>query len=92
MSSDVKVFKLTTGEELIARAEQERDYVVLEKPMTLTAVPGQQAGQMGFALVPWMMAANTDSVRFSLSHIVVELDATADIEKNYLASVTGLSL
>ena len=34
--SDVKVLKLTTGEEVIARVEQQnRDYMIVEKPMTM---------------------------------------------------------
>ena len=90
--SDVKVLKLTTGEEVIARVEQQRDYMMLEKPMTMTPVPGQTPGQMGFAMVPWMMAAKGDFIQLSLSHIVVETEAKGEIEKNYLASITGLSL
>ena len=90
--SDVKVLKLTTGEEVIARVEQQRDYMMLEKPMTMAPVPGQTPGQMGFAMVPWMMAAKGDSIQLSLSHIVVETEAKGEIEKNYLASITGLSL
>ena len=90
--SDVKVLKLTTGEEVIARVKQERDYMTLEKPMTMAPVPGQAAGQMGFAMVPWMMAAKGDFIQLSLSHIVVETEAKGEIEKNYLASITGLSL
>jgi len=90
--SDVKVLKLTTGEEVIARVEQQRDYMMLEKPMTMAPVPGQTPGQMGFAMVPWMMAAKGDFIQLSLSHIMVETEAKGEIEKNYLASVTGLSL
>jgi|TARA_Y100000033_G_C2700893_1_gene88535 hypothetical protein len=90
--SDVKVLKLTTGEEIIARVEQQRDYMMLEKPMTMAPVPGQSPGQMGFAMVPWMMAAKGDFIQLSLSHIVVETEAKGEIEKNYLASITGLSL
>ncbi len=90
--SEVKVLKLTTGEEVIARVRQEGDNIILEKPMTMAPVPGQTPGQMGFAMVPWMMAAKGDSIQISLSHIVVETEAKSEIEKNYLASITGLSL
>lgn len=89
--SEVKVLKLTTGEEIIARVKQNRDYIELEKPMTLAPVPGQ-AGQMGFAMVPWMMAAKGDNMQLSLTYIVIETEAKGEIEKNYLASITGLSL
>jgi len=47
---------------------------------------------MGFAMVPWMMVAKGDFIQLSLSHIVVETEAKSEIEKNYLASITGLSL
>ena len=85
--SDVKVLKLTTGEEVIARIRQEGDNIILEKPMTMAPVPGQTPGQMGFAMVPWMMAAKGDSIQISLSHIVVETEAKSEIEKNYLAQI-----
>ena len=90
--SEVKVLKLTTGEEVIARVEQQRDYMMLEKPMTMAPVAGQSPGQMGFAMVPWMMAAKGDYMQLSLTHIVIETEAKGEIEKNYLASITGLSL
>jgi len=90
--SEVKVLKLTTGEEVIARVRQEGDNIILEKPMTMAPVPGQTPGQMGFAMVPWMMAAKDGFIQISLSHIVVETEAKSEIEKNYLASITGLSL
>ena len=90
--SNVKVLKLTTGEEVIARVGQEGDNIIVEKPMTMAPVPGQTPGQMGFAMVPWMMAAKGDSIQISLSHIVCETDAKSEIENNYLASITGVSL
>ena len=43
-------------------------------------------------MVPWMMATKGDFIQLSLSHIVVETEAKGEIEKNYLASITGLSL
>ena len=60
--SEVKVLKLTTGEEVIARVGQEVDNIILEKPMTMAPVPGQTPGQVGCAMVPWMMAAKGDFI------------------------------
>ena len=88
--SEVKVLKLTTGEEIIARAKQNRDYMELEKPMTLLCQVKRQ-DKMGFAMVPWMMTKG-DYIQLSLTHIVIETEAKSEIEKNYLASITGLSL
>ena len=94
MSADVRIFKLSTGDEIIARAEQEqdKDKLILKHPMTLQPVPTQVQGTMGMALVPWLISAKSDCVEISLQHIVIETDPKDEIEKNYLSSVTGLSL
>ena len=92
MSTQVKIFKLTTGEEIIARAEQQRDIMILNKPMAFQAVPTQVQGTMGMAKVPWMISAKGDFIKISLEHIVVETEPKPDLEKNYLSSSTGLSL
>ena len=91
-STQVKIFKLTTGEEIIARAEQQRDLMILNRPMTFQAVPTQVQGTMGMAMVPWMISAKGDFVEISLSHIVVETEPKPDIEKNYLSQISGITL
>ena len=92
MANDVKVLKLITGEEVIARVSEENNLITLEKPMTLQMVPPTSTGQVGFALVPWMKAAKNEKVTISIEHILVEVEASDQSEKNYLQVVTGLSL
>ena len=94
MANDVKVLKLITGEEVIARVtEEENNLITLEKPMTLQMIPpNTSTGQMGFALVPWMKAAKNKKVTISIEHILTEDEASEQTEKNYLQVVTGLSL
>ena len=94
MTNDVKVLKLITGEEVIARVtEEENNLITLEKPMTLQMIPpNTSTGQMGFALVPWMKAAKNKKVTISIEHILTEDEASEQTEKNYLQLVTGLSL
>ena len=94
MANDVKVLKLITGEEVIARVtEEENNLITLEKPMTLQMIPpNPSTGQMGFALVPWMKAAKNKKVTISIEHILTEDEASEQTEKNYLQVVTGLSL
>ena len=93
MANDVKVLKLITGEEVIARvSEEHNDLLTLEKPMTFQAVPTNQQGQMGFALVPWLMSGKSEKITISIDHIIAEDDPKGHAEKNYLAQVTGLSL
>ena len=94
MSNDVKILKLITGEEVIARVSEERsNLLTLEKPMTLQMLPPNTAtGQMGFALVPWMKAAKNEKVIISTEHIIAEDEGSEQTQKNYLQLVTGLSL
>ena len=94
MANDVKVLKLITGEELIARViEEKNNLITLEKPMILKMLaPDRTTGQVGFALMPWMQAAKNEKVTISTEHIIAEDEASDQTEKNYLQVVTGLSL
>ena len=63
MANDVKVLKLITGEEVIARiTEEENNLITLKNPMTLQMLPPTSTGQVGIALVPWMKAAKNEKV------------------------------
>ena len=95
MANDVKVLKLITGEEVIARVSEEEhsDLLILEKPMTLQMIPPTTStGQVGFAMVPWIKAAKNDKATLSIDHVLVTDEASDQTEKNYLQVVTGLSL
>jgi len=95
MANDVKVLKLITGEEVIARTKEGEnpDLVSLEKPMILQMIPPTTStGQVGFALIPWIKAAKNEKVLISTEHIIAEDEASEQTEKNYLQVVTGLSL
>ena len=65
MVNDVKVLKLITGEEVLARISDDLSngdgLIILNKPMTLQAVPGQ-GGQVGFALVPLFMSGKNENI------------------------------
>ena len=93
MANDVKVLKLITGEEVIARiTEEENNLISLRQPMTLQMLPPTSTGQVGIALVPWMKSAKNEKVTISTEHVLVTDEASDQSEKNYLQVVTGLSL
>ena len=92
MKNDVKILKLSTGEEVIARGTEQRDLLELDNPMTLQAIPTNQQGQMGFALVPWLMSGKSTKITISIDHVIAQDDPKDQAEKNYLANVTGLTL
>ena len=96
MANDVKVLKMITGEEVMARVSNDLSdgggLVTLDNPMTLQAVPTNQQGQMGFALVPWLMSGKSEKITISIDHVIAQDEPKAKSETNYLASVTGLTL
>ena len=92
MANDVKILKLITGEEVMARVTEQRDLLELDNPMTLQAIPTNQQGQMGFALVPWIMSGKSNKIIISIAHVIAQADPKDQAEKNYLAQVTGLTL
>ena len=92
MASEVKILKLITGEEVMARVTENNNLLELDNPMTLQAIPPNQQGQMGFALVPWMMSGKSTKISISIDHVIAQDDPKDQAEKNYLANVTGLTL
>ena len=92
MINDVKILKLITGEEVMARIEQKETMLVLDKPMTLQQLPNPQTGQIGIALIPWFMSGKNENITISIDHVIAQDDPKSQPEKYYLAAVTGLTL
>ena len=96
MANDVKILKLITGEEVMARISNDLTdgggLITLDNPMTLQAVPTNQQGQMGFALVPWLMTGKSEKITITTDHIIAQDDPKDQARKNYLENITGLTL
>ena len=92
MANDVKVLKLITGEEVLARVEQKDTMLVLDNPMTLQVTPNPQTGQIAVALIPWFMSGKNENITISIDHVIAQDDPQGQPEKNYFTAVTGLTL
>ena len=92
MASDVKILKMITGEEVMARISNSGGLITLDHPMMLQAIPQQTTGQMGVALIPWLMSGKSTKLTISEDHVIALDDPQDQAEKNYLAQVTGLTL
>ena len=88
--ADLKVLKLITNEEVIARVKEKRDVLELTKPMVMMQV--NQGGQMGFAIMPWSMSGKCDKVEISQSIVIATLDPMDEVEKNYIQATTGITV
>ena len=70
MASDVKILKMITGEEVMARVSNSDGLITLDQPMMLQAIPQQTTGQMGVALIPWLMSGKSTKITISENHII----------------------
>ena len=92
MENDIKVLKLISGEEVVTRVEQKNTMFILDNPMILKVIPNQQTGQMQAALIPWFMAGKNEKITISIDHVIAQDDPKEQSEKNYLSTITGLTL
>ena len=85
---DVISIKLLTGEEIIARFENdESDALIVSKASTLASNP-----QGGLGIIPWMMSSNPDTLRINKSSIIAHSLTDKELADNYISSITGIQL
>lgn len=85
---DVVSIKLTSGEEMVARLDEEKtDYVLAHKPLMLVA------GQNGPGLAPFMFTVEVDSkFKIRLNNIICIVKTAKDAADMYTQATTGLKL
>ena len=92
MENNVKVLKLNTGEEILAKVEQKNTMLVLEKPMVLHVGPGPRPGQLTHTLFPFLYSGKAAKISISVDHVIAQDDPKDQIEREYLSIITGLTL
>lgn len=85
---DIVSFKLSSGEEILGRLEEETDKVfTLHKPMVLIM------GQQGLGLAPFMFSVSPDAkFRLQSSSVSCLAKTQEEIAKQYTAQTTGIHL
>jgi hypothetical protein len=86
--TDIKLVRLTTGEEILAKCENTPIGVTVKDPMILVPL-GQ--GKLGFA--KWLPYANTENgVTISSNNIMFILDPDVELKNQYTSASSGLVL
>ena len=87
-NGDTVSLKLTTGEEIVARLEEESgSHYQLHKPMVLVA------GQQGLGLAPFMFSVNPDSkFRINASVVTCILKTEKELASQYTQQTTGIAV
>lgn len=85
---DTISLKLTSGEEVVARLEEETDkLVVLKKPLMLAAM------QQGMGLAPFMFTISPDAkISIDKNKVVCIVKTIDEMSKQYISSTTGLAV
>jgi hypothetical protein len=83
---DTISIKLSTGEEIVAKLEEETDaHVTLSKPMSLTAT------QQGMGLAPFMFTVSPDAkIRLNNNNVMCITKTIEEMAKSYISSTTGI--
>lgn len=87
-NGDTVSLKLTSGEEVVARLEEETGtHTVLHKPMVLIA------GQQGLGLAPFMFSVSADS-KFKINNTSVTCVSKTEKElaSQYTQQTTGITI
>lgn len=79
--------KLTSGEEVVARLEEEKDEsFILHKPLMVTAT------QQGLGLAPFMFTIGPDAkVKIDHNKVVCLVKTQDEMSKQYIQSTTGIA-
>jgi hypothetical protein len=93
MSEEVKVFKLITGEEMIARVTDETvTSITVDRPRVVAIMPNPN-GQMGVTLIPLFASNQEGKAILERSAIAAtSCEVNSELEKSYISQTTGIAL
>jgi len=84
---DTVSIKLSSGEEMIARLEEETDTkTIVHKPLMLTAT------EKGMGLAPYMFTVSDAKFKLNNSSIICIAKTEKSMSTKYVESTTGLAL
>ena len=85
---DIISIKLVTGEELVARFEEETDtHITIDKPMSL------QVGPQGVGISQFMLTMEMDTtVTLSKHNCIVIAPTRKEMSDQYIQGTTGLAM
>lgn len=84
---EVVSIKLISGEEIIARLEEETtDYIKVSRPLTVSL------GPQGLGMIPFVFLAQNETVKLSMNHVMVLSPSKKDAADQYVQGTTGIAL
>lgn len=94
MSQQIRLLKLTSGEEIIGKlVKSEDNHVILSSIRTLIMQP-VGPGQVQIGMIPWMAGMQDGDVRIHRDRILGEpvSDVSKQLEDGYLQQTSGIQI
>ncbi len=86
---DIKVLVLSTGQQIFGKIEEEGDFIIVESPKQVT---NPQPGLIDIAHFPIGTPSKNVIIKILTKHVIVMADLDPAVERDYLSSITGLTL
>lgn len=84
---EVVSIKLISGEEIIARLEEETtDYIKVSRPLTVSL------GPQGLGMIPFVFLAQSENIKLNMNHVMVLSLSKKDAADQYVQGTTGIAL
>lgn len=87
-TGDTVSLKLVSGEEVVARLEEDgADYIMISRPVSLGM------GPQGPALTPFMLTSDSASnVKLKQQHVLAIGSTNSQVKNQYLQATTGIAM
>lgn len=86
-AGDIITIKLSNGDELITRFEEETDaHMTIDRPMVITM------GPQGLGMIPWVFLSGSDSFKLSKTFIMMSAISKKDAATQYMQGTTGIAM
>ena len=87
-NGDIVSIKLSNGEELVAKFEDESsESIIIYDPLTMTVGANGQVG-----MVPWVFLGGTKQHKIRKNHVLTMVETREDAAKRYMESETKVKL
>lgn len=86
-NGDVVSLKITNGDEIVARFEEETETTVkISRPLAITI------GPQGLGMIPWVFLGDSESFTLKKEHIYVMVKTKEEAATQYMQGTTGIAL
>ena len=86
---DIKVLVLVTGQQIIGKIEEEGDFITVESPrMIINPAPGL----IDLSHFPIGIPSTDIIIKILTKNVIVMTDLDSAVKRDYLSSISGLTL